>query len=152
MSMKIGVISDTHGLLRPEVLENLRSCDHILHAGDIDTPEILEVLRRIAPVQAVRGNNDGEWAEPLPDHLTFSMEGVRFHMALNRKDLPKDLGSAHVVVFGHSHQYCEQWIDGRLWLNPGSCGRRRFYQDVTFAMMGLDHGDCSVRKILIPRP
>ncbi len=149
--MKIGVISDTHGLLRPEVLAELASCDSILHAGDIGAPETLDALRSIAPVYAVRGNNDKEWAEPLPSSLAFSIAGVRFLMVHDRKDLPADLGAADVVVFGHSHRYSEQRIDGRLWLNPGSCGRRRFDREISFATLSIDAGNCWVRKITLPR-
>ena len=149
--MRIGIMSDTHGLLRPEVLTVLASCEAILHAGDVDRPEILDALRRLAPLEVVRGNNDKAWAEALPPFRTFSMAGVHFFMVHDRKDLPKDLGAARVVIFGHSHQYFEQWIDGRLWLNPGSCGRRRFRQELTFAMVSVKRRTCSVEKIALDR-
>ncbi len=146
----IGIRSDTHGRLRPEVAERLRGCDAILHAGDINRPEILDTLRAIAPLFVVRGNNDRDWADRLPASLTFEIGGVRFRMIHNRRDLPRDPGPAQVVVFGHSHRYFEQTIDGRLWLNPGSCGRRRFDQEVSFAVMKIDGGAWTVEKVVLP--
>ena len=148
MAIKIGVLSDTHGLLRPAVLEVLRSCDCILHGGDINKPEILDTLRSIAPLYVVRGNNDREWAEDLPQSLTVTLGGVPFFMVHNKKDVPADLGDARVVVFGHSHRYLEQRRDGRLWLNPGSCGRRRFDQEITMAVVTVDDGALRVEKLV----
>ena len=146
--IKIGVLSDTHGLLRPAVLEVLRSCDCILHGGDVNKPEILDTLRSIAPLYVVRGNNDREWAEGLPQSLTVTLGGVPFFMVHNKKDVPADLGDARVVVFGHSHRYLEQQRDGRLWLNPGSCGRRRFDQEITMAVVTVDGGALRVEKLV----
>lgn len=149
--IQLGIISDTHGLLRPEVVERLRSCDAILHAGDVNRLEILDALRAIAPLYVVRGNNDKDWAEGLPHSLSVELSGVRFLMIHNKRDLPKDLGEAQVVVFGHSHKYFEQTIDGRLWLNPGSCGKRRFDQEISFALMKIDGGAWSVEKVVLPK-
>ena len=148
MTIKIGVLSDTHGLLRPAVLEVLRSCDCILHGGDVNKPEILDTLRSIAPLYVVRGNNDREWAEGLPQSLTVTLGGIPFFMVHNKKDVPADLGDARVVVFGHSHKYLEQQRDGRLWLNPGSCGRRRFDQEITMAVVTVDDGALRVEKLV----
>ena len=148
MTIKIGVLSDTHGLLRPAVLEVLRSCDCILHGGDVNKPEILDTLRSIAPLYVVRGNNDREWAEGLPQSLTVTLGGIPFFMVHNKKDFPADLGDARVVVFGHSHRYLEQQRDGRLWLNPGSCGRRRFDQEITMAAVTVDDGALRVEKLV----
>ena len=148
MAIKVGIISDTHGLLRPEVLEELQSCDYILHGGDVNKPEILNTLRAIAPLYVVRGNNDKEWAEELPKHLTVTLGGVTFFMVHNKKDVPSDLGDAQIVVFGHSHKYFEQQQEGRLWLNPGSCGRRRFDQEITMAIMTIDSTDYQVQKLV----
>lgn len=148
MTIKIGVLSDTHGLLRPAVLEVLRSCDCILHGGDVNKPEILDTLRSIAPLYVVRGNNDREWAEDLPQSLTVTLGGIPFFMVHNKKDVPADLGDARVVVFGHSHKYLEQQRDGRLWLNPGSCGRRRFDQEITMAAVTVDDGALRVEKLV----
>ena len=148
MAIKVGIISDTHGLLRPAVLEKLQSCDYILHGGDVNKPEILDTLRAIAPLYVVRGNNDKEWAEELPKHLKVTLGGVTFFMVHNKKDVPRDLGDAQVVVFGHSHKYFEQQQEGRLWLNPGSCGRRRFDQEITMAVMTIDGPDYQVQKLV----
>ena len=148
MAIKIGVLSDTHGLLRPAVLEVLRSCDCILHGGDVNKPEILDTLRSIAPLYVVRGNNDREWAEGLPQRLTVTLGGIPFFRGHNKKDVPADLGDARVVVFGHSHKYLEQRRDGRLWLNPGSCGRRRFDQEITMAAVTVDDGALRVEKLV----
>ena len=148
MAKKIAVLSDTHGLLRPEVLDKINGCDAILHGGDINKQAILDELAKIAPVYAVRGNNDKEWAEDLPKHLTVTLGGVTFFMVHNKKDVPRDLGDAQVVVFGHSHKYFEQQQEGRLWLNPGSCGRRRFDQEITMATMTIDGTDYQVQKLV----
>ena len=148
MSVKVGVISDTHGLLRPEVLEVLRGCDVILHGGDINKPEILDILHEIAPLYVVRGNNDKEWAENLPKNITFSIENVNFFMVHNKKEIPKEL-KADIVVFGHSHKYYEQMQGECLWLNPGSCGKRRFDQEITLAVLSIDAADYQVQKIVL---
>ena len=150
MAVKVGIISDTHGLLRPEVLEILKSCDCILHGGDINKPEILDALRPLASIYVVRGNNDKDWAEGLAKTLTFSIEGVKIFMVHNKRDVAWDLKDAQVVVFGHSHKYFEREIDGRLWLNPGSCGRSRFGGEVTMAVMTIENGKYNVEKIIIP--
>ena len=147
--MKVGVIADTHGLLRPEVVERLRGCDAILHAGDVNRPELLDALRAIAPLHVVRGNNDKEWAEGLPRSLTVELDGVRILMIHNKRELPRELGDAQVIVFGHSQKYFEQTIDGRLWLNPGSCGKRRFDQEISFALLHMDGGAWRVEKIVL---
>lgn len=150
MSKKIGIISDTHGLLRPQVLEVLKTCDCIFHGGDINKPEILEVLRPLASIYAVRGNNDKEWAEGLAKKLQFTIEGVNFFMVHNKKDVVWNLGDVQVVIFGHTHKYFEKIIDGRLWINPGSCGKRRFDQEITMAVMTVENGSYQVEKIVIP--
>lgn len=136
-----------HGLLRPEVISILKTCDCILHAGDVDRPEILDQLRYLGSLYVVRGNNDRDWAEKLSVTLRFKIEGTEFFMTHNKKDVAWDLGTAQVVIFGHSHHYFEKMIDGRLWLNPGSCGRSRFGGEVTMALMEIDNGNWNVRKI-----
>ena len=150
MAKKIGIISDTHGLLRPEVMEILKTCDCIFHGGDINKPEILDQLRSLASIYAFRGNNDKEWAEGLARTLRFSIEGVEFFMTHNKKDVAWNLENVQVVIFGHTHKYLEQKIDGRLWLNPGSCGRRRFDQEITMAVMTVEDGKYQIEKIVIP--
>ena len=149
MAKRIAVLSDTHGLLRPEVLEAIAGCDAIIHGGDINKPEIIDRLKEIAPVYVVRGNNDKEWAERIPATLTFQIEDCRFFLVHNKKEVPKDLTGINAVIFGHSHKYFEQTIDGRLWLNPGSCGKRRFDQEITLAILTVDGSALSVERIVI---
>ncbi len=146
--IKIGIISDTHGLLKPEVAKLLKDCNYIFHAGDVDKPEILDALRPLGALYVVRGNNDGYWAQNLQKSLNFTVGNVRFFMTHDRKDVAWELGDTQVVIFGHSHQYFCKEIDGRLWLNPGSCGRSRFGGDVTMAVMTVENGCCQVQKII----
>ena len=147
---RIVILSDTHGLLRPEVLDHLASADAIIHGGDINTQAIVEILRGFAPLYIVRGNNDKKWAESLPHSLTFTIEGVRFFMVHNKRDIPADLSGVDVVVYGHSHKYACEKRDSVLWLNPGSCGRRRFDQEITLAVMTVEGGQFQVEKVTIP--
>ena len=149
MATRIAVLSDTHGLLRPEVVEAIAGCDAIIHGGDINKPEIIERLKEIAPVYVVRGNNDKAWAEHIPATLTFQIEDCRFFLVHSKKEVPKDLTGIDAVIFGHSHRYFEENIDGRLWLNPGSCGKRRFDQEITLAILTVDGSTLSAQKILI---
>ena len=154
--MKIGVLSDTHDLLRSEVLDALQGCDAILHAGDISSRRILDRLEEIAPVKAVRGNNDGEWADDLPLFLDISLGGLRICMAHKKKDLPKDLTPYDLAVCGHTHRYASVWLESEgkkrtLLLNPGSCGPRRFTQPITMAMLTIDADGWIAKQILIPR-
>ena len=136
--MRIGVISDTHGRVRAEVLERLKGVDCILHAGDFDRPDVLETLEQIAPVYGVRGNNDwGPWAQDLPRMLRFHLGGVSFCMVHNRNDLPWNLAGVDVVICGHTHHCEQEKIKGRLWLNPGSCSYPRPFRSVP-TMMFLD--------------
>jgi len=125
--MRVGVLSDTHGLLRPRVLELLAGCDRILHAGDAGGVEILDRLRSIAPVDAVRGNTDsGPEAEKLPLSLDGELAGLPFRMAHRREDVePAWVRTSRLVVFGHSHRPELEWRGGCLLLNPGACGPRR---------------------------
>ena len=148
---RIGVVSDTHGLLRPEVAEGLKGCGAILHGGDINSRKILEELNKIAPVYAVRGNNDKEWAEDLPEDLRVELGGLRFYMVHNRKHIPAGLKDIDIVIFGHSHKYEEKRENGILFLNPGSCGPRRFTQPVTYAVLETaEDGAVSVSRIDVP--
>jgi len=150
MAERIGIISDTHGVLRPEVIEVLKSCKYILHAGDVDRDEILDKLRPLGNLYVVRGNNDGSWAENLRTSLSFTIAGIKFFMVHNKKDVAWDLGDTQVVVFGHSHRFFQEEKDGRLWLNPGSCGRPRFGGGLNMAVMTVDQGNYTVEKIEIP--
>ena len=152
-AMKIGIISDTHGLLRPEVISALRGCGCILHGGDVGGREILEQLEQIAPVRAVLGNNDWELSGVLPPVLDFELGGFRICMAHRKRDLPKDLAPYGLAVCGHSHQYSSEWLDSKgalkrtLLLNPGSCGPVRFGQPVTMAVLEAGEDGLFVERI-----
>ena len=152
--MIIGVISDTHDLLRPEVEEALRNCECILHGGDVSSPGILERLEAVAPVRVVRGNNDKAWAESLPAFLDFELGGLRICMSHKKKDLPADLSSYDLAVCGHSHQYACEWLETKgkrtLILNPGSCGPRRFHQPITLALIRIGEDGFAAERIEIP--
>lgn len=150
--VKIGIISDTHNLLRQEVIDALEGCETILHAGDISKQEILDRLRAIAPVYVVRGNNDKDWAEDIPAVLDFDLWGLRVFMTHKKKDLPPSCEEYDLVVYGHSHRYEEKRAGSTLFLNPGSCGPRRFHQAITMAVLEIDEatGEFVVRRIDIP--
>jgi putative phosphoesterase len=138
---RIGLISDTHGLLRPEAVTALRGCEHIVHAGDIVGARILEDLAILAPVTAVRGNNDrGAWAEALPHTQMLSVGGVLVLVIHDLKELDIDPEGAdvQVVVSGHSHRPSVERRDGVLYVNPGSAGPRRFKLPVTVAELLVD--------------
>jgi putative phosphoesterase len=131
------VISDTHNLLRPRVLERLDGCERILHAGDVGGLEILEQLRRIAPVAAVRGNTDtGATAAELPETLAGDLDGLPFRMVHRREDIDRTWpGRMRLLVFGHSHRPELEWQGNCLLLNPGACGQRRFHLPLTLAIL-----------------
>jgi putative phosphoesterase len=140
--VRVGVLSDTHNLLRPRVLELLAGCDRILHAGDVGKPEILRQLERIAPVAAVRGNTDtGATAAELPAELTGSLDGLDFGMIHRREDVPRDWPSRlRLVIFGHSHRPEMEWRGRCLLLNPGASGARRFHLPLTLAILTIADG------------
>ena len=148
---RVIVLSDTHGLLRSEVLEYLSQADIIIHGGDINTQSIVDKLREYSPLYIVRGNNDKVWAEGLPQRLTFTIEGVHFFLVHNKKDVPSDLSDTHVVVYGHSHKYACEERNGVLWLNPGSCSFPRPYRAMpTMAVLSTEaDGTFSVRKVTL---
>ena len=149
--MKIGVISDTHGLLRPEAAAVLEDCAVILHGGDIGGQDILDALGELAPVYPVRGNNDwGSWGESIPLTRELDLGGLRICMAHRKRDLPGDLSPYDLVIKGHTHQSAESRQGGVLFLNPGSCGPRRFGQPITFALVEAGAGEIAVRRVDIP--
>lgn len=141
----IGLLSDTHGLLRPEALAALEGVDHLVHGGDVGGPDILERLEAVAPLQAVRGNTDyGEVAESLPLDavLEVDLDGapLRIYVRHIREDIDLDPAAADidVVVYGHTHRPRVERRDGVVWVNPGSCGPRRFDLPVTVALLRRD--------------
>lgn len=153
MAYKIGVISDTHGLLRDEVKEYLKGCDMIFHAGDIHKLSVLEELNQIATTYVVRGNADKEWAEVLPVTNTIEDIGIKVFMIHNKKQIDVDLSPYDLIIYGHSHKYEEKVVDGRVWLNPGSCGPRRFSLPTTMAMLYVEEdGSFHIERIDIPHP
>ncbi|MDQ3024601.1 MAG: metallophosphatase family protein [bacterium] len=136
--MKVGVISDTHGLLRPEALSALKSCELIVHAGDIGSPDILDQLASIAPLHVVRGNNDQQstWAENLPDLVYLDVNGWQALLVHDIADVPSEFDAdIKLVITGHSHKPGMEWRGEVLYLNPGSAGRRRFKLPVTLAIL-----------------
>ena len=145
----IGIISDTHGLLRTEVIEALRGCDAILHGGDINRQDIIDQLEEIAPVYVVRGNNDKDWAEHIPMFLDFELAGLHIYMTHKKKDLPEDLSNYDLVVFGHSHKYEESRQCKTVLLNPGRCGPRRFHQAITMATAEITGSGITVTRVEI---
>ena len=148
--MKLAILSDTHGLLRPEVTEQLKNVDAILHGGDINKQSIVDALEQYAPLYVVRGNNDKDWAQHIPHDRTVALGGLVFFLVHNQKDVPADLSGVDVVVFGHSHKYSQTEKGGVLWLNPGSCGPRRFHQEITMMTAEIADGALRVEKVVIP--
>jgi uncharacterized protein len=139
----VGVVSDTHGLIRPEALQVLRDSNLIIHCGDIGDPSVLKALRTIAPVRAIRGNNDhGAWADRLPEHDFVKIGSQLIYVLHNLAELELDLEASGVtaVVSGHSHKPVVERRGGVLFLNPGSAGPRRFKLPVTVATLALRSG------------
>lgn len=139
-TLSVGLISDTHGLMRPEALAALAGSAHIVHAGDIGDPAVLEALARIAPVTAVRGNNDlGAWAKNLRERETLEIDGTRIYVIHDLAQLDLDPAAAgfDVVVSGHSHRPAQERRGGALYVNPGSAGPRRFKLPIAVARLAL---------------
>lgn len=149
----VGIISDTHGLLRPQALAALAGCDRIIHAGDIGAAHILESLSKIAPVTAVRGNNDcGEWADRLPEYDRIEVGGACFHILHDQAllDIDPKASGVDVVVSGHSHQPSIVWRDAVCYLNPGSAGPRRFSLPLAIARVGV--GSDTIEPFIVELP
>lgn len=146
---RIAILADTHNLLRPDIIDLLKTCEIILHGGDISSRKILNELEQIAPVYVVRGNNDKEWAEGMAEELDITLFGLRIYMVHNKKHRKENLDGTDLFICGHSHKYEEKTVDGVLFLNPGSCGPRRFRQPVTMAVLKVweDTGKWQVEKI-----
>jgi putative phosphoesterase len=141
MSVKVGLISDTHGLLRPQALEALQGCDYLIHGGDIGKPEILDALKTIAPLTVVRGNNDTDdaWARDVPHEAVLRIGDVAIYTTHILADVPASLpDEVRVVVTGHSHRPVQQTRNGVLFINPGSAGPRRFKLPITVGMLHIE--------------
>lgn len=144
--MRIGIVSDTHGLLRPDALAALKDVGHIIHAGDIGSPDIIGSLGQWAPVTAVRGNVDGDaWAREFPANAAVQLGGALIYVVHNIDDLDIDPRAAGVsaVVYGHSHCPAQELRDGVLFFNPGSIGPRRFRLPVAMGFLTIDAGAVS---------
>jgi putative phosphoesterase len=149
-NLRVGIISDTHGLLRPEACTFLVGCDYIVHGGDVGAPEILDELAGMAPLIAVRGNNDAApWAARLPETELIRVGNVFFYVIHDLSDLAIDLGAAgiRVVVSGHSHKPAVGERDGVLYVNPGSCGPRRFKLPVTLGEIRVSGSAVTARIV-----
>jgi len=132
----VGVVSDTHGLLRPQVIDAFNGVDLILHAGDIGDPQVLESLTTIAPVFAVRGNNDREdWAKDIPETRIVPIGDIRAYMIHDVKEMDRSPSRCQAVVAGHSHRPLIEKREGILFLNPGSAGPRRFKLPICVARL-----------------
>lgn len=153
-AIRIGVISDTHGLLRPEAKAQLAGSDYIIHGGDVGNRAILDELDFIAPLTVVRGNNDrGPWAAAIPETAILTIGRLHIHVVHDIAALPFDPhdGQVHVLVFGHSHKPLVERRSGILFLNPGSAGPRRFSLPISLAMLTIDGAVAEARIIhLIP--
>jgi hypothetical protein len=148
----IGVISDTHGLLRPEALAALRGSEHIIHAGDVGAPEILEKLATLAPVTAIRGNIDkAHWASTLPATEAVEIGGVSMYVLhdLAQLDLKPEAAGFRVVISGHSHKPRQETRDGVLYFNPGSAGMRRFKLPVTVGRLIVERRQVAAEIIML---
>lgn len=153
--MRVGLISDTHGLLRPQAFDYLRGSAHIIHAGDIVDPATLEQLATLAPLTAVRGNNDhGHWAQALPETITLTLGGVTIHVIHDLKELAIDPAAegVRVVIAGHSHRPSCSERSGVLYVNPGSAGRRRFKLPISVGELLIEDGQVEVRLLNLDLP
>ncbi len=153
MEHRIAIISDTHSLLRPEIKEVLQSCEVIFHSGDIASQKTVDEIKSIAPTYFVKGNADKGVEERISDELDIELYGFHFYMVHNKKHRKEDFSGIDIFIYGHSHKYEELNKDGILYLNPGSCGPRRFRQPITMAVMTINEDkhsyfiekiDCSI--------
>lgn len=150
--MIIGVISDTHGLLRPEALAALQGSNYIIHAGDVGDPQILDKLAAIAPLTAVRGNVDhGAWAEKIPATNVLEVDEVSIYVlhSLQELDLKPEAGKFSAVIYGHSHVPKQEWKNGVLYFNPGSAGPRRFRLPVSVGRLTIEDGKIEARILFL---
>ena len=150
--MLLGVISDTHGLLRPEAVEALRGAQQVIHAGDVGSPEILKKLATIAPVTAVRGNVDKDtWAQQLPETQVLETGGISIYLLhdLTQLDVQPEAAGFRVVISGHSHIPKQEVRNGVLYFNPGSAGPRRFKRPVSVGRLSIDRFEVSAELVML---
>jgi putative phosphoesterase len=153
MPIRIGVISDTHGLLRPEALAALRGSDHIIHAGDVGAPEVLDELATLAPVTAIRGNVDkAAWTRKLPETEIFETGGISIYVLhdLAQLDLKPEASGFAAVVYGHSHVPKQEERNHVLYFNPGSAGPRRLKRPVSLGRLIVEDGKVRAELITLP--
>lgn len=137
--IRIAVLADTHNVLLPDVQAILKSCDAAIHAGDVTGEQVMDELRRLTNIYVVRGNNDRDLGY-LKKTLRCTIGGVSFLAVHDRRDAGPQISEVQAVIYGHSHRYAHDVIDGRVWLNPGSCGRRRFGGELTMAVITVLEG------------
>ena len=150
--MLLGVISDTHGLLRPEAVEALRGVQQVIHAGDVGSPEILKKLATIAPVTAVRGNVDKDpWAQQLPETQVLETGGISIYLVhdLTQLDVKPEAAGFRVVISGHSHIPKQEVRNGVLYFNPGSAGPRRFKGPVSVGRLSIDGAELRAELVML---
>lgn len=150
MSKRIAILSDTHDVLKPEVIKKIKGCDAILHAGDVCSEEIMDQLRALGSVYVVRGNNDFGWASKLSKSLSFQIEGLRFFMVHDKRSIPHGLKDVDILIYGHTHRYAEEWVGDQLWFNPGSAGWPRYNNECSLAIMTINGREFSIEKIVLP--
>ena len=149
--MLIGILSDTHGLLRQEVIDGLKGVDMIIHAGDIDDQSVIEKLNDLSSsLTVVRGNADKEWAEHLPQEVWLEILGNKIFVIHNKGKISCDVGDADIIIYGHSHKYSLVDKEGQILFNPGCCGKRKKDQEVSFAILEIrGKKNFDFRKIVI---
>ena len=149
--MLVGIVSDTHGMLRQEVKDGLKGVDMIIHAGDIDCQSVLDQLKEISSsLTVVRGNADKEWAEHIPQTARLEILGNKIFVIHNKGKISEDVVDTDIIIYGHSHKYSQVEKDGQIWFNPGCCGKRRPDQEITFAILEIrGKGDFEFRKMVV---
>lgn len=149
--MRIGILSDTHGLLRQEVIDKLKGVDMIIHAGDIDNQSVVDQLKELSSsLTIVRGNADKEWAEQIPQEAWLEILGNKLFVIHNKGKISCDVGDADIIIYGHSHKYSLVEESGQIWFNPGCCGKRKRYQEISFSILEIrGKNDFNFRKISI---
>ncbi|MCM1537215.1 MAG: metallophosphatase family protein [bacterium] len=141
---KVAVISDTHSLLRPEITEKIKECELIVHAGDIASKEAAEKIKALGTTYFVRGNADKDsWADGIPVSRELELFGLKIFVIHNRRQIQEDVSDKDIVIYGHSHKYSEEYKEKVCYFNPGSCGPRRFHQEITMAILTIDEEDRS---------
>ena len=149
--MLIGIISDTHGMLRQEVKDGLKGVDMIVHGGDIDCQSVLDQLKEISSsLTVVRGNADKEWAEHIPQTARLEILGNKIFVIHNKGKISEDVDDADIIIYGHSHKYSQVEKDGQIWFNPGCCGKRKPDQEISYAVLEVrGKGDFEFKKMVI---